>query len=183
MIAGSSCVSAASLSIALFPLWHWCDRRPALCFERPLRASSLAATPAAELETSAQGRFNVSFRLENVVTWKEDASWFAAFAPPVQMNNCDDNSADLADDNPQLRALDLQAACSVFPVHLYQDLYADLHESARWTIHYQNVEQCLDATAEILAAGSRCVRCSCKLTFQTGLSEFRVDRSNLVWVT
>lgn len=73
------------------------------------------------------------------------------------MNNCEDNSGDLPDDDAQLHAMELQGACSVFPVHLYQDLYADLHESARWTIHYQNVEQCLDATAEILAAGSRCV--------------------------
>lgn len=94
---------------------------------------------------------------ENVVTWKEDATWFAAFAQPVQMNICEDNSADVPDEDSQLRALDLQAPCSVFPVHLYQDLYSDLHESARWTIHYENVEQCLDATAEILAAGSRCV--------------------------
>eukprot|EP00892_Ulva_mutabilis_P012890 jgi/Ulvmu1/9974/UM059_0023.1 len=73
------------------------------------------------------------------------------------MNNCEDNSADAPDDDAQLRAVDLQAPCSVFPVHLYQDLYSDLYETARWTIHYENVEQCLDATAEILAAGSRSV--------------------------
>lgn len=89
---------------------------------------------------------------------KEDGSWFAALAQPVPMKNCDNDSADLLRDNDlHLRSLDLQTPCSVFPVHLYQELYTDLHESARWTIHYQNVEQCLDATAEILAAGSRCV--------------------------
>lgn len=138
-------------------MWHGCDAevRP---FKHPIEARKLsAATPAAPDNKSTSQKPAVFFGLENVVTWKEDASWFAAFALLVQMNNCVDHPADVPEDDQQLRALDLQAPCSVFPVHLYQDLYADLHESARWTIHYENVEQCLDATAEILAAGSRCV--------------------------